>query len=200
MLERLENRIQLDAQLASGVLTITGGAGAIDDVITVTKQGTNLVVAQTPAGSGQTSFLATSVTKIVVDAGDGNDTVNLAGVGKRTEINGGAGNDTLTGGSGSDTISGGAGDDVINGGAGKDSIAGGDGNDTLHGDAGGDLLVGGPGSDVFDGGDGPDIVSYAAETANLKISLDGVANDGATGENDSVQSTVEGVIGGNGND
>jgi S-layer protein len=75
--------------------------------------------------------------------GDANDTTN---------IDGGAGNDTITGGSDAETIRGGAGNDIINGGGGADMIFGDAGNDeiTLNGTAA-----------TVDAGDGDDTVIAA---------------------------------------
>ena len=73
--------------------------------------------------------------------GDANDTTN---------IDGGAGDDSITGGTDAETIQGGAGDDSIGGGGGADTINGGDGDDTItiagttesvHGDAGDDTII-----------------------------------------------------------
>ena len=92
------------------------------------------------------------------------------------------------------TLYGGAGNDTVRGGAGADTIYGGDGDDTFVGGPvpdGADLLVGGPGRDIAD---------YAARTASLAISLDGLANDGGAGELDNVGSDVEVVRGGTAND
>jgi Ca2+-binding RTX toxin-like protein len=70
---------------------------------------------------------------------------------------------------------------------------------------------GGPGADdltsteyaTLDGGPGPDrmtgtIVTYADRTAPVNVSMDGVANDGETGEGDNV--SAEQLIGGRGDD
>jgi Ca2+-binding RTX toxin-like protein len=77
------------------------------------------------------SFPQTSVRRINIDAGDGNDVVanqtKLA-----STILGGNGNDKLTGGSGNDSIDAGAGNDTVNGEGGDDKFAGGDGNDVLE--------------------------------------------------------------------
>ncbi|GAA4677392.1 calcium-binding protein [Phytohabitans rumicis] len=90
--------------------------------------------------------------------------------------------DTLTGGTGADTLEGNAGADTVNG-------AG--GNDTLVGDWGTDQLTGGTGSDT---------ASYRNHKAAVTASLDGVANDGAAGENDMIAVDVENLTGGLGAD
>src|SRR5207237_1426754 len=67
---------------------------------------------------------------VVVNGGDGNDTLNAA-AGAST-LNGGNGNDTLVGGAGSCTLSGDAGNDVLIRGAGKWSVDGGAGFDSYY--------------------------------------------------------------------
>jgi Ca2+-binding RTX toxin-like protein len=99
----------------------------------------------------------------------------------------------------------GDGDDYATGGAGREEIHGGPGNDDLRGDGGDDVLEGGPGDDVFEkgspatragddvivGGDGVDEAWYTSDfysgTEPVRVTLDGVANDGMTGEADNVQ-------------
>jgi Ca2+-binding RTX toxin-like protein len=159
-------------------------------------------------------------------AGDaGNDT--LGGAAGNDTIDGGTGNDTATGFGGDDTISGGDGADVLSGGDGTDVLRGGAGDDTLgvtgtqgpasgSREAGNDTLDGGDGNDVLDpglgaqsgvadddtlsGGPGFDRVSYAARVDAVNLSLDGAANDGASGEHDNLQPDIEAVTGGQGDD
>lgn len=82
---------------------------------------------------------------IIIDAGDGDDTVFDSGA--DALIIGGAGNDSIRGNSGRDTLQGNAGRDSLDGGAGDDLLFGGSGNDTLIGGAGYDLLHGQVGND-----------------------------------------------------
>ncbi|MBS1870106.1 MAG: hypothetical protein JSS99_10605 [Actinobacteria bacterium] len=91
------------------------------------------------------------------------------------------------------------GNDVIVGGSADEAIYGGAGNDTLSGGAGNDELDGGPGADILNGGPGSDVVSYSG-TLPVKVTLDGVANDGTAGEGDNVGSDVEDIFGGDGDD
>lgn len=71
----------------------------------------------------------------------------------------------------------------------------------LNGGVGGDALVGGAGRDVFNGGEGFDTADYSQANDPLNISIgDGFANDGRAGEGDDVQSSVEAVLGGSGDD
>jgi Ca2+-binding RTX toxin-like protein len=83
-----------------------------------------------------------------------------------SQVNTGAGDDTITGSFIADTLNAGAGNDLIEGGKGADRISGGDGNDTLYGDSasgipgivrdGNDTIFGGAGDDLIFGGDGDD--------------------------------------------
>jgi Ca2+-binding RTX toxin-like protein len=94
-------------------------------------------------------------------------------------------------GAGADTLTGNASNNTLNGGEGGDIINGGDGNDSL---------VGAAGSDVLNGGNGIDTASYGGRTAPINVTIDGVANDGESGENDNVGTDVEEVDGGSGAD
>jgi Ca2+-binding RTX toxin-like protein len=62
---------------------------------------------------------------------------------------GGGRRDDLSGLDGAETIEGGAGDDALSGGLGDDRLVGGAGADRLIGGAGRDALIGGTGADVF---------------------------------------------------
>jgi Ca2+-binding RTX toxin-like protein len=152
--------------------------GADDDVIvSVSAFGGVLVHNQSGGGlsgstdwdsatDGEQTVPADGTFTIIVNGGDGNDSLTVlahsdevAAVG----LDGGPGddlltgadsNDTLNGGEGNDRIVGGPGGDVLNGGAGNDTLVwnNGDGSDTLNGDAGNDLteVNGAPTSgDVF---------------------------------------------------
>ena len=97
-------------------------------------------------------------------------------------------------------------------------IVGGGGNDALEADAGNDTITGGPAltrstaamTMTCSMARPARIQSSAArattrrairrEPENLTISLDGVANDGASGENDVLGTDIENLIGGTGND
>jgi Ca2+-binding RTX toxin-like protein len=94
----------------------------------------------------------------------------------------GDGNDTLLGGAPANVLWGGGGDDSIDGEAANDTIDGGDGEDSLA------------------GGAGTDVVTYAGRVAAVTVTLDGLAGDGAAGEDDTVRTDVEAVVGGSGND
>lgn len=182
--------------LSDGVLTIKGTSN--DEF-----GGASLVAGgfiNASIGDAFDQFRANRVDKIVVKAGGGDDEISLVGVEDiPCSVRGGDGNDTLSGANGNDTI---RGDD------GKDQIDPRSGNDKVYGDEGNDSFIdnlrftspGFSGKDIFIGGDGRDEISYYARSANLRISLDGEANDGEDGEKDNVMPDVEVVIGGGGDD
>jgi Ca2+-binding RTX toxin-like protein len=94
---------------------------------------------------------------------------------------------------------------TVSGGAGNDILAGGGGviaTNTLVGGAGNDTFLQGVNSNAesMNGGDGVDTVDYSVRSADLTVSLDATANDGAGSEADNVGDTVEIVKGGTGND
>jgi Ca2+-binding RTX toxin-like protein len=83
------------------------------------------------------------VNGLVIDAGAGNDVLNIS---VSASGQGHALSTTLLGGNGNDSI---------RGGNGPDSIAGGDGDDTLHGLDGNDTIIGAGGKDLLLAGYGP---------------------------------------------
>jgi hypothetical protein len=90
---------------------------------------------------------------------------------------------------------------TIHGEGGLDDLRGGGADDSLFGDGGDDTLDGAGGSDVMSGGFGVDTVTYKNRVANpVTVTLDGLANDGESGEADTVMSDVENVVGGGGPD
>lgn len=122
----------------------------------------------------------------------------------RVEISGSSGKDTLSGAPsaaypGQYTLGlilyGGSGNDTLIGNAGKDTLYGEYENDSLVGGSGHDSLDGGTGKDSISGGTGADTVSYATSPFPVRVSLDNIANDGATGELDYIDSTVENIVG-----
>jgi hypothetical protein len=101
-----------------------------------------------------------------VDGGAGNDTITT-GKG-RDRVDGGAGNDRIQGGDGRDDLFGNIGNDRLDGGRGNDVIYGGDGEDRLLGGDGRDYLEGGKGHDALEGGKGDDILSGGLGDDNLR--------------------------------
>lgn len=90
--------------------------------------------------------------------------------------------------------------DVLTGGPGDQFLAGGQGDNILSGGPGDDDLSGGPDTDVFHGGPGVDLVTFDTDIEDVTVTVDGVANDGKPGDHDNVETDVEGVRGGRGDD
>ena len=145
-------------------LTATLNLDGADDNVTVSVSGGVLVHGQTTGGlasgkdwdsaeDGDQTVPADGTRTVIVNAGEGNDSITL--VAKTTElassgINGDGGddvltgadsNETLTGGDGNDRLVAGKGDDVMDGRAGNDTLVWnqGDGSDTAIGDLGNDV-------------------------------------------------------------
>jgi Ca2+-binding RTX toxin-like protein len=105
---------------------------------------------------------------------------------------GSLGDDVLAAGPAGTSLQGSDGNDVLEGGAGPDALDGGPGDD---------LLRGGGGADVLTGGEGTDTVTYDERRAAVRVSAgDGIGDDGAAGEHDTVTADVEAIIGGAGPD
>jgi Ca2+-binding RTX toxin-like protein len=115
------------------------------------------------AGTAGTQDADVAGANIVVRGGAGNDILNASALGNTynsLEIQGDAGDDTVTGGGKADTLGGGDGDD---------RVVGAQGNDVMSGGAGNDVLVwnNGDGSDTMDG-----------DAGNDEIEVNGSANAG----------------------
>ncbi len=93
-----------------------------------------------------------------ISGNEGDDVITVTGL-LPAEINGGAGDDTLSGGRANDTIDGGNGNDVIFGGRGDDRLLGGDGNDIINAGNGADVVFGGSGNDLLNGAGGNDYLA-----------------------------------------
>ena len=121
------------------------------------------------------SCKAKGVVLVAIHAGDGNDTVRVAGI--EAFVDGGSGDDRLFSGSVNATLVGGPGDD---------RLRGGDANDVLRGGAGGDLLVGGDGLDNLRGANGDDrLKSKDRETDT--VSGGGGTDEGTVDQQDDVR-------------
>ena len=129
---------------------------------------------------------ATRVGGVAVTLDDLANDGAIAGAGERDKV---LEVEEVTGGVVKDTLRGSAGPDVLNGGP---------GGDDLDGREGDDILDGGTGADKMTGGDGSDLADYGDRTANLVVTLNGVAGDGEAGENDNAD--TENVRGGAGAD
>jgi Ca2+-binding RTX toxin-like protein len=129
-------------------LTVTSDQEA--DTITLAAAGGVITV-----NRQATTLAADDNAKIVVNAGDGADTVDASALAaadySALTVNGGNGDDLLTGGSDNDHLLGDGGNDRVVGFKGNDNLEGGDGNDVL-------VWNNGDNADVMDGGAGADEV------------------------------------------
>ena len=164
---------------AAGPVNVTADGAAADDG--ESGEGDNVAAdVEVIDGSPYDDAIVGNATDNRIDAGEGDDFVD-----------GAAGQDTVLGGPGADTLYGGDGNDVVDAGSGADAVDGGPGDDRLL-----DGLDGDP--DRLDGGDGEDVADYSGSRANLRISLNGVADDGGPAEGDDV--LTEDVLTGSGSD
>jgi Ca2+-binding RTX toxin-like protein len=133
------------------------------------------------------------------------------------EFTGGAGNDTIVGGPGNDVLRGGAGNDVLDGRGGNDLLFGEAGNDEIYGGPGASLEAGGegtnqlgfefllttpdagkfdPGNETFDGEGGSSTVSFMDAPGPLNAKVDGLPDSGVAGQQDTIETNVAEVDGG----
>ena len=105
-----------------------------------------------------------------VNGGAGNDTIT--GNGEANVINGNGGNDQVWGHGGNDVIHGNGGNDTLVGGSGvagnlsgSDTIYGDDGDDRIFGEDGNDFLYDGLGTDVISGGPGDDTIYFQTDSS-----------------------------------
>lgn len=189
---------------------VVAGAGCIADIPPTVVNAVNFP-------GGVTCTLAAGPTAIRASLGDGNDLLSAGdafpGVGAAFTVpmfvNGDGGNDRIVTSSGNDVIDSGPGDDTPDGSLGDDQINGGPGDDQIYDNLGNDVISGGgdPRDFIyaFSSADGADrwsqgIASYQRRAAALRLSLDGVANDGEPGESDNLGPGITRVIGGDGAD
>ena len=177
----------------------SGGGNATAEEFTTCKGDT---ISFFDRADGQTITLNGDIENAT--GGTGNDT--LTGNDGANCLSGSGGDDTLNGLGGDDrSLDGGNGADTMNGGDGADGIRDDQGDDKLNGEGGDDDLSGGRGADVYSGGagiDGADVSSQNDEgvAQDVTVTLDGQANDGASGENDNVQTDIEDVSTGDAKD
>ena len=134
--------------LSDGTLHVSGTAG--NDNLSLIVRGSELRVWL--EGSGTLTFPIGDVSRIAIDSGGGDDTIDWTGIAIPTYCFGGLGNDRMTAGTGDDTLSGGGGRDYLSGGGGDDFVSGGATNDELYGGPGADHLEGGAANDLLAGG------------------------------------------------
>jgi subtilisin family serine protease len=195
--------------MSSASLVVNGdlsGAPTADTIL-VRLDPSNTAFIQVLTNSVQTHrVLASGVSSIDINGLGGNDNITVeSAVTAPATIYGGNGNDFIAGGNGNDFIGGEAGDDTIYGQGGADIIYGGDGADFIDGQAGNDFgdgqqgndtFYGDLGADTYYGGDGVDGVDFSGRGVALNLTADNVADDGASGEGDSIRHDVETIVGG----
>lgn len=149
--------------LSGGTLRIQGTDTA--DLVSLNRGANNTIMVQTSQGLGNhlNIYSLAQVSKVVFNAGYGDDTLFVDAIGLSVPVvayggqgsdllQGGGGNDSLYGGGGDDRLAGAGGNDMLSGEAGNDKLFGNDGNDRLWGGNGYDELSGGAGNDLLDGG------------------------------------------------
>lgn len=215
-----------DVQLADSGAPISAGAvcTVIDDHTVRCPAPTDALDVLLAGGDDHLTMVgALQTLDVILEGGPGDDVLNG---GQGTDLLfGEAGSDTIRGGGGNDLIE--AGDpgfapdsrgahNVLNGGAGDDRLNCDCrlGSNIVSGDAGDDRLMNGghdgnSASDVYSGGPGVDTVSFlvpfssdmnAPDARPRVVSLDGIANDGRSGEHDNVMPDVENLVGADGPD
>jgi Ca2+-binding RTX toxin-like protein len=161
--------VTVTADANAKTVTFAGDAAADNITLGVNAAG-NITHTANGAPSddfgGGKKFANDGALVVTVNAGDGNDNINLSGANiAKSVINGEAGDDIIVGGDDTDTISGGDGNDRITG---FKNTANDPTFETTNGDAGNDVLIwnNGDGSDTDDGGAGNDTTLVTTGTAN----------------------------------
>ena len=183
-----------------GSFTVDGGSGGFDTLGILGDDAADTVTSTvtTVTIKGGTVTLGAGLDYLNISTFGGNDNVILTGLAIAKTIDAGAGNDsvdlsaavdaTILGGDGDDTLIGSPAADLIYGGAGNDILIGGDGVDHEYGeagndqfgdlsltgngvadDAGNDFLFGGDGADTFiwEPGDGSDAVQGGDDAGDV---------------------------------
>ncbi len=206
-----------------GTDLIRGGDG--QDTVTYDRRRRGVVVDLTVGSGGEPR--ENDRLEAIENASGGESTDLLRGDDGPNVLMGDGGSDTLEGAGGDDYLGGGpAAGDVVSygsytdpvvasldgepndGGPGErdtietdvEGLVGGSGDDALVGDERANTLDGGAGSDLLAGGDGEDTVTYRSRPDRVVADLDGVGDDGAVGEADTVGADVENLTGGRGDD
>jgi Ca2+-binding RTX toxin-like protein len=208
------DELQIEGRDTADTITLSGSGSAnidSDAAVDVTTSGVEFFEIDGDDGNDVISaatFTSTVPFAVTVFGDNGDDT-----------ITGSAGPDCLHGNDDNDTVDGGAGGDTTN----EEGVDGGPGDDTLSGGAGVDFLNGGDGVDIYNEGtaangadtigqgtldcgngnvgDGvDDTVNYGGRTAAVTADNDDVADDGEAGEGDNINSAVDNIAGGSGND
>jgi Ca2+-binding RTX toxin-like protein len=202
-----EIEIAINVPTGTPTLRILGSTGV--DRIVAGASGINLNADETTADVDVT---ITGTPGLIVDGGDGDDVLSLAGgsatgTGRQGSLLGQAGSDHLLGGVAGSTFDGGIGTDevdyagatqletanlatgaVTHQGGGIDTLAG---IENLTGSPGDDRIVGNGSDNVIDGGDGIDTIDFGAASAvDVDLRVGSAVGDGT----DSLTS-IENVIG-----
>jgi hypothetical protein len=163
-IEPLEMRQLLSAAAVgpAGALRVSGDPDIGTQIVVGLSADRKSILVTFDAGSAQ-SFPASSVKKLQIDGGAGDDVIRIdesfAPFGRDVLIDARAGNDSIVSGGERDAIFAGAGDDTILDSGGANRIFGGAGNDSITCNGKGrDILFGGEGNDVILAGPGRDIV------------------------------------------
>lgn len=166
MFESLERRVLFAASLNGSMLRVVGTDA--DDVITFERGDGTLTV---NINGEQTQFDARRLRFLDVDALGGDDVVLLGRMTLRTQVNGGAGDDTLSGGHGGDFLDGGEGADFIEGLVGDDWINPGlatEWGDDFPPDGDADTISGGRGIDSVVA---PESIDHASEFESTEVDV-----------------------------
>jgi hypothetical protein len=162
-----EARVDADGGPGTDTATYTGTGG--DDQIGIARDGAAVVRTFAP---GAPLMGTTAVEELVVQGGEGNDTIaGQNGIGALAHLteDGGNGEDVLRGGDGADLLLGGNGDDLVDGNIGADTARMGAGNDHFQWDPG-------DGSDVVDGQSGLDVQDFNGSNIGEDIAVSADAN------------------------
>ncbi|MEQ8539349.1 MAG: hypothetical protein RIB93_18090 [Coleofasciculus sp. D1-CHI-01] len=153
------------------------------------------------------------INRIVANAGELDDRIDVENIAIPVDFSGGNGNDALYGGNANDILKGDNGDDELYGSGGNDTLDGGENADFLYGENGDDTLYGGDGNDYLFGGgwvsvpDSNEVID-SGELGNDFIDggagsdfIDGNAgNDQLFGDTDDSQAGNDIIFGNDGND
>lgn len=197
----------ITVSLNQGTDTVAGGEGGVDNdtvVFTGVASGTGVTVTYTANEAASFSFSgggsgAFSQIENLVGT-SGNDTFNAAVSTVGVNIDGGAGNDTVTGGSAADTLIGGAGTDSLTGGQGNDTLSGGNDADTItvNVNEGTDLITGG------EGGTDADTIAFGGVASGAGVTVTYTGSEAGSysfaGGGSGTFSQIEGLTGTAGND
>ena len=156
-----------------GLLTVFGDSLA--NTISVGRNAGGILLINggtVPIRGGTATVANTAIVEVFGLAGD--DIIKIDetnGSMPRSDLFGGAGDDSLTGGSASDLLFGQSGNDTLMGKGGADLLFGGTGDDTLIGGAGDDQVFGESGNDrmIWNPGDGTDVNEGGAGVDTVEV-------------------------------